>query len=97
MDVQETRLQQVLEGAKQYRVPLYQRPYSWTVKQLDRLWSDVVDLAEQRVDPPGATHFTGSLVLSLGEIGPAGSQFLVVDGQQRLTTLSLFICALRDH
>ncbi|PPH24149.1 hypothetical protein C5C99_00420 [Rathayibacter sp. AY1C4] len=97
MDVQETRLQQVLEGAKQYRVPLYQRPYSWTAKQLDRLWSDVVDLAEQRVDTPGATHFTGSLVLSLGEIGPAGSQFLVVDGQQRLTTLSLFICALRDH
>ncbi|NRG40842.1 DUF262 domain-containing protein [Rathayibacter sp. VKM Ac-2835] len=97
MDVQETRLQQLLEGAKQYRVPLYQRPYSWTTKQLERLWTDVVDLAEQRVDTPGATHFTGSLVLSLGEIGPAGTEFLVVDGQQRLTTLSLFVCALRDH
>lgn len=97
MDVQETRLQQVLEGAKQYRVPLYQRPYSWTAKQLERLWTDVADLADQRTRLPGATHFTGSLVLSLGEIGPAGIEFLVVDGQQRLTTLSVFICALRDH
>lgn len=97
VDVQETRLQQVLEGAKQYRVPLYQRPYSWTRKQLERLWSDIVELAEQRTNSPSATHFTGSLVLSLGQIGPAGTEFLVVDGQQRLTTLSLFICALRDH
>ncbi|MBM7829361.1 alkylated DNA nucleotide flippase Atl1 [Agromyces cerinus] len=97
MDVQETRLQQVLEGSKQYRVPLYQRPYSWTTKQLDRLWNDIVELAEHRVDAPHATHFTGSLVLSLGQVGPSGSEFLVVDGQQRLTTLTLLICALRDH
>lgn len=97
MDVQETRLQQVLEGSKQYRVPLYQRPYSWSSKQLERLWSDVVELAEQRTAIPGATHFTGSLVLSLGQIGPSGSEFLVVDGQQRLTTLSVLICAIRDH
>ncbi|MFF2371647.1 DUF262 domain-containing protein [Agromyces sp. NPDC058110] len=97
MDVQETRLQQVLEGSKQYRVPLYQRPYSWTTKQLDRLWSDIVELAEHRIDSPHATHFTGSLVLSLGQVGPSGSEFLVVDGQQRLTTLTLLICALRDH
>ena len=97
MDVQETRLQQVLEGSKQYRVPLYQRPYSWSSKQLERLWSDVVELAEQRTANSGATHFTGSLVLSLGQIGPSGSEFLVVDGQQRLTTLSVLICAIRDH
>lgn len=97
MDVQEARLQQVLEGQKQYRVPLYQRPYSWTPKQLDRLWTDILDLAELRRDAAQSTHFTGSLVLSLGEIGPSGSEFLVVDGQQRLTTLSVLICALRDH
>lgn len=97
MDVQETRLQQVLEGQKQYRVPLYQRPYSWSIKQLDRLWADLTDLAAQRVEASQATHFTGSLVLSLGQIGPGGSEFLVVDGQQRLTTLSVLVAALRDH
>ncbi len=97
MDVAETRLRQVLEGSKQYRVPLYQRPYSWQRKQLDRLWSDIVELAEARKTEPAATHFTGSLVLSLGQVGPGGSEFLVVDGQQRLTTLSILLCAIRDH
>ncbi|WP_255447558.1 DUF262 domain-containing protein [Schumannella sp. 10F1B-5-1] len=97
MHVQEIRLQQVLEGTKQYRVPLYQRTYSWTPRQLNRLWSDVAALAESRLADPSATHFTGSLVLSTGEIGPGGSEFLVVDGQQRLTTLSVLIAAIRDH
>ena len=97
MHVQEIRLQQVLEGTKQYRVPLYQRTYSWTPKQLGRMWTDVVDLSEARVTDSQTTHFTGSLVLSTGGIGPGGAEFLVVDGQQRLTTLSVLICALRDH
>lgn len=97
MHVQEIRLHQVLEGAKQYRVPLYQRTYSWSPKQLGRLWSDVVDLSDAREQDPRASHFTGSLVLSTGEIGPGGAEFLVVDGQQRLTTLSVLIAAIRDH
>lgn len=97
MHVQEIRLQQVLEGAKQYRVPLYQRTYAWSAKQLARLWSDVVQLAEMRKQDPYATHFTGSLVLATGGVGPGGTEFLVVDGQQRLTTLSLLLAALRDH
>lgn len=97
MHVVEIRLQQVLEGGKQYRVPLYQRTYSWSPKQLERLWSDVVELADTRRSEPGMTHFTGSLVLSAGAVGPGGSEFLVVDGQQRLTTLSVLIAAIRDH
>jgi len=91
------RLRQLLEGSKQYRVPLYQRPYSWTTKQLERLWRDIKELADTRGGAPTATHFTGSLVLSMGDINPSASEFLVVDGQQRLTSLSLLICALRDH
>ncbi|ANN15064.1 hypothetical protein SD37_04900 [Amycolatopsis orientalis] len=95
----ETTLQELLEGTKQYRVPLYQRTYSWDRKQLARLWEDVVQLAEDRVGHPNATHFIGSVVLapSPGN-GPTGVQdFLVVDGQQRLTTLTLLLCAVRDH
>lgn len=95
----ETSLQGLLEGAKQYQVPLYQRTYSWSKAQLLRLWEDIVKLAEDRVDNPQATHFIGSLVLAPSPSnGPAGvSQFLVVDGQQRLTTLSILLCAIRDH
>jgi len=95
----ETSLQGLLEGAKQYQVPLYQRTYSWSKPQLSRLWEDIVKLAEDRTHNPKATHFIGSLVLAPSPSnGPAGvSQFLVVDGQQRLTTLSILLCALRDY
>lgn len=95
----ETSLQELLEGAKQYQVPLYQRTYSWQQAQLGRLWDDIIKLAADRSDVPGATHFIGSLVLAPSpSIGPTGvAQYLVVDGQQRLTTLSILLIALRDH
>ncbi|MDG4788186.1 DUF262 domain-containing protein [Micromonospora sp. WMMD1102] len=95
----ETTLRELLEGTKQYQVPLYQRTYSWKTTQLERLWEDVLKLAEDRTEDKGATHFIGSLVLAPSPAnGPAGvSEFLVVDGQQRLTTLSILLCAIRDH
>ena len=89
----ETSLQELLEGSKQYQVPLYQRTYSWQRAQLERLWEDVAKLAADRVQEPAATHFVGSLVLAPSPgYRPAGvAQYLVVDGQQRLTTLSVLI------
>lgn len=96
MDVRETTLQELFGGPKQYLVPLYQRPYAWESRQRRRLWADVSDLAATRRTDPGATHFTGSLVFSTGTIVPSGMEFLVVDGQQRLTTLSILLCAMRD-
>lgn len=94
----ETTLRELLEGAKQYRVPLYQRTYSWTNAQLERLWEDIRKLADERVNDPSLTHFIGSLVLAPSPTyGPSVSVFLVVDGQQRLTTLSILLCAIRDH
>lgn len=89
----------VLEGKKQYQIPLYQRVYSWGKKQLDQLWSDVVELERTIADDPKASHFIGSLVLaSSPDFGAIGvNKFLVVDGQQRLTTLTLLLAALRDH
>ncbi len=96
----ETNLQKLLEGTKQYQVPLYQRTYSWKTDQLRRLWDDLVKLAEDRHERgPSATHFIGSLVLAPSPaVGPAGLQeFLVIDGQQRLTTLTLLLTAIRDH
>jgi alkylated DNA nucleotide flippase Atl1 len=96
----ETNLQRLLEGTKQYQVPLYQRTYSWKTDQLQRLWDDLVKLAVDRFERgPAATHFIGSLVLAPSPaIGPTGLQeFLVVDGQQRLTTVTLLLTAIRDH
>lgn len=95
----ETDLSGVLEGRKQYQVPLYQRPYSWGHAQCAQLWTDIVDLTAARRTDPSLTHFIGSLVLTQSPdfelVGVA--KLLVVDGQQRLTTLSLLLAALRDH
>lgn len=95
----DTNLDAILEGSKQYRVPLYQRRYGWAEEQWGQLWSDIVELAELRRSDPTATHFIGSLVLAESpSFGPVGVRpFLVVDGQQRLTTLTLLLAAIRDH
>lgn len=96
----ETSLRELLEGTKQYQVPLYQRTYSWKTAQLERLWEDLVQLAEDRAAHGSQiTHFLGSLVLApTPDIGPAGvSKYLVADGQQRLTTTTLLLAAIRDH
>lgn len=95
----ETSFAGVLEGKKQYQVPLYQRVYSWGTKQLDQLWVDIVELTATRREEPGASHFIGSLVLATSpDFSAVGvSKLLVVDGQQRLTTLTLLLAALRDH
>lgn len=96
----ETTLRELLEGSKQYQVPLYQRTFSWRRGQFERLWEDLVTLAgDQEQHGSRVTHFMGSLVLApTPDIGPAGvSRYLVVDGQQRLTTLTLLLSAIRDH
>jgi len=95
----ETSLQELLEGSKQYQVPLYQRTYSWETEQLKQLWEDITQLAEGRTEDPGLTHFIGSVVLAPSPAnGPTGIQeYLVIDGQQRLTTLSILLCAVRDY
>jgi len=99
VSARETTLQELLEGSKQYQVPLYQRPYAWRDAQLTRLWDDIDRIAAARTEGASPTHFIGSLVLAPSPAnGPAGVQeFLVVDGQQRLTTLSVLLCAIRDH
>ncbi|MFC7403299.1 DUF262 domain-containing protein [Citricoccus sp. GCM10030269] len=98
---QEVTLQKVLEGSYQFQVPLYQRPYQWTKEQWDTLWGDVVSLAEERQEEHGATatHFIGSLVLAPapGVVAGGLTKFMVVDGQQRLTTLTILLAAIRDH
>ena len=46
MHAKETKLQEILEGTKQYVIPLFQRSYSWTSKEWGILWKDITELAE---------------------------------------------------
>ncbi|SCD34863.1 6-O-methylguanine DNA methyltransferase, DNA binding domain [Streptomyces sp. di50b] len=99
MRAQEITFLKLIQGEKQFQVPLYQRTYSWGREQLTRLWEDVGELVDQHLSGESATpHFLGSVVLAPGQFQAGGVQrWLVVDGQQRLTTLMLAFAALRDH
>lgn len=93
MRAAETRLGAVLEGPGQYVVPHFQRAYSWRRREWATLWTDILELYELGTTQ---THFMGSIVL-LRESQPGCSETkLLIDGQQRLVTLSLFLAALRD-
>ncbi|MEU9097420.1 DUF262 domain-containing protein [Streptomyces sp. NPDC048361] len=99
MRAQEITFLKLVQGDKQFQVPLYQRTYSWREEQLQRLWEDIGELVDQHLSGESAApHFLGSVVLAPGQMQAGGVQrWLVVDGQQRLTTLMLAFTALRDH
>ncbi|WP_329455190.1 GmrSD restriction endonuclease domain-containing protein [Streptomyces sp. NBC_01497] len=84
---------------QQFQIPLYQRTYSWTDRQLAQLWDDILEQADLLdSDASASTHFLGSVVLAPSPQNEATfPRWLVVDGQQRLTTLSLALAAIRDH
>lgn len=87
------QLTSVIQGNKQFVIPVFQRDYSWTTEQCEQLWDDV-SRAGRSSD---GSHFMGSFVYADSNTGAAFSQWLVIDGQQRLTTLTLLLTALRDH
>lgn len=94
MQAKETRLQEIIEGTKQYVIPLFQRAYSWQPKEWSILWNDIVELAEQ--ENPRA-HFMGAIVTMSTTSVPHGvSKYLLIDGQQRLTTISIILALLRE-
>lgn len=76
-------------------IPVYQRPYSWDEEQCEQLWDDVLYVGNR----PQDRHFTGSVVwVQDGTFSASGIQpMLLIDGQQRITTLTLIIAALADY
>jgi hypothetical protein len=93
----------LFERQQRYVVPLFQRQYVWTrEKQWEAFWEDIVDKAEQVLakgvyHPDINRHFLGALVLNSER--PEGFQVpikLIVDGQQRITTMQIVMLALRD-
>jgi len=93
MKAVETNFLKFMQGQKQFVIPIYQRTYSWTLKQCGQLWTDIEAAAR---DDSVKGHFVGSVVYiekGLYQV-TAVPQLLVIDGQQRLTTMSLIVAAL---
>ena len=82
-----------VNGTKQFIIPAFQRDYSWTIEQCQQMWDDILRAGSSE----DGNHFIGSFVYVAGNAAAVFSSWLVIDGQQRLTTLSLLLIALRDH
>lgn len=93
MKATEAKLLDFLRKSPQFVIPIYQRTYSWTEKECRQLWDDIL-----RTGSNGdiSAHFVGSIVYIEKGIYQVSSQspLLVIDGQQRLTTVTLLIAAL---
>lgn len=85
----------LIKGPKQFVIPIYQRTYSWQIAQCSKLLSDILRISRDS-SVPG--HFIGSIVYFQESIQTVSDvpQLLVIDGQQRLTTISLLIAALAE-
>jgi uncharacterized protein with ParB-like and HNH nuclease domain/predicted transport protein len=85
----------VLKGPKQFVIPIYQRTYSWQIAQCNKLLNDILRISR---DPSVPGHFIGSVVYFQESIHTVSDvpKLLVIDGQQRITTVSLLIAALAE-
>ena len=95
MKAEDVRLTELLEGPKQFIVPVFQRDYSWGTKHCQQLWKDIVRVGG---DENAKAHFVGSVVyIAAEETSAKITRWLLIDGQQRLTTLALLLTALRNR
>ncbi len=75
-------------------IPIYQRVYSWEKEQCKELSDDIIKIGgDDKMDG----HFIGSILYVLDGITHSDNPLLIIDGQQRLTTITLLLTALRDH
>ena len=94
MDATKGNIYEILNGNRQFLIPVYQRCYSWDIEQCERLWNDIVEMQKRKRDG----HFVGSIVNIAEKAMPTGIQkYMIIDGQQRMTTLTLLFIALREY
>lgn len=94
MDAKKGNIFEVLNSDRQFIIPVYQRIYSWETPQCAKLWKDIVDMEKSK----RANHFVGSIVNIAEQVMPTGVQkYMIIDGQQRMTTLTILLVALRDY
>ncbi|GAA7997336.1 hypothetical protein HpCS24_12330 [Helicobacter pylori] len=75
-------------------IPIYQRLYSWEKEQCKQLWDDIVKTGgSDQIE----RHFIGFILYVLDGIVHSNNALLIIDGQQRLTTITLLLIALKDH
>src|SRR6185437_4667725 len=92
IEAHERNIGDIFSDLYQFEIPPYQRPYAWEEEQARELLNDLLDAMDNR-DASGGLYFLGSIVLV--KI-PTEARARVIDGQQRLTTLTILLSVLRD-
>lgn len=93
LEAHDKLIREIFEGSYQFEIPDYQRPYAWTTEQATELFDDLYSaMQDARVSRASSQYFLGSIVLIKNDRDPKA---MVVDGQQRLTTLTILFAALR--
>lgn len=91
LDTRTTSFGDLISNGKIYRVPPFQRDYSWTEENWEDLWQDILILHHD----PTASHYMGAIVLQSS--GTSAKEFTIIDGQQRLATLSIIAIAVIER
>lgn len=93
MDASKNNMLRLISGPdKKFIIPVYQRPYSWKKKNCEQLLKDLKEVYEGKHQ----SHFFGSVVY-VSENNGSCQEFIIIDGQQRITTVSLLLLAIRNY
>ena len=100
MDATNVKVRTLFDSERQFVIPLFQRHYVWDrEEQWEPLWEDMKEKTDQRLKGQREqfTHFTGAIVIQLKQTHTDEvEKYEIIDGQQRLTTFQIILCALRD-
>lgn len=90
-------IKELLVSSERFVVPKFQRNYSWNEEKVEELWNDLVEnyekIMDEAINNEKAQYLLGPMVLLKSD---TSSEFLVIDGQQRLATLTMLFCVARD-
>ena len=94
MDANKRNYTELVGGGVQFVIPVFQRDYNWSEEQCGQLWDDIARIGQKEI----GDHFFGPVVYIVTRGHSAAfTRWLLIDGQQRMTTVSLLMAAVRDH
>lgn len=97
MEITKTDFGKLVDGTKNFCIPVYQRRYSWTKNNCQKIFCDLEKIAKRKKETGEyCTHFIGSIVCTSYRANPECPQYTIIDGQQRITSLMLLVKALYD-
>lgn len=92
-EIQEFSIGKLFEDTSSYMIPIYQRNYAWTKSEVEQL---IIDIHDYSLKNPNINYYIGSLVVFEKNIN-GKKIFETIDGQQRLTTLSILLSVLKNE